>query len=85
MGDEISMPVYQVSIPRSREMDLANHFPKKRKISFGRNHADDSLRVAPKRNRQRDVWLGPGRSVDRAYIVFPRERFNEFRRFTLVG
>ena len=53
------MLVYQVSVARSREMDLSNHFPEKREIGFGRNHADDSLRVAPKRNRQRHIGLGP--------------------------
>ena len=48
MGDEISMLVYQVSVARSAEMNLSNHFPEKREIGFGRNHADDTLRSGPK-------------------------------------
>ena len=79
------MLVHQVSVPRGREMDLSNHFPEKREIGFGRNPADDTLRGAPKRNRQRDERLGLDRSVDRAYIILALERFDEFRRFTLVG
>src|SRR5438309_7450549 len=79
------MLVYQVGVARRAELNLSNRFPEKREISFGRNHAGNTLSGAPQRDRQRDVRLGPGRSVDRAYIILTLERFDEFERFTLVG
>src|SRR5882724_6406877 len=79
------MRVYYVRVACSAEMNLSNHFPEKRQVGFGRYHAHDTLSRAPKRNRNRDVWLSLVGSVDLAYIILPLNSFVKLFRFALVG
>ncbi len=59
MGDQISLPVYQIGVAGSAEANFSNRLPEKPEIGFGRNHADDALSGAPKRDRHSDIRLRP--------------------------
>src|SRR5262245_31611038 len=66
-------------------MDLSNYFPEKRQVRFGRHNTRDTLSHAPKRNRNRNVWLSSVGSIDLAYVIFSLDSLVKLFRFALVG